>query len=59
MKINKRQCLLLAPEIVKLIAISTGTMPNKIHAVAFPKQVLIAANLGAWLESDVQKWMQE
>ena len=36
-----------------------GTIYNKIHAETFPKQISIGTNLVVWLESDVQKWMQE
>ena len=46
-------------EVVQRTGMSRGTIYNKIHAGTFPKQIPIGANLVVWLESDVQKWMQE
>ena len=47
------------PEIVNRTGMSRATIYNKIYAETFPKQIPIGANMVVWLESDVQKWMQE
>ena len=59
MKIDIKERFLRAPEVVQRTGMSRGTIYNKIHAGTFPKQIPIGANLVVWLESDVQKWMQE
>ena len=59
MKIDIRERFLRMREVVQRTGMSRGTIYNKIHAGTFPKQIPIGANLVVWLESDVQKWMQE
>ena len=59
MKIDIKERFLRAPEVVQRTGMSRGTIYNKIYAGTFPKQIPIGANLVVWLESDVQKWMQE
>ena len=59
MKIDIRERFLLMREVVHPTGMSMGTIYNKTHAGTFPKQILIGANLFVWVESDVQKWMQE
>ncbi len=59
MKIDMRERFLRMREVVHRTGMSRVTIYNKIHAGTFPKQIPIGANLVFWLESDVQKWMQE
>ena len=59
MKIDIRERFLRMREVVQRTGMSRGTIYNKIHAGTFPKQIPIGANLVVWLDSDVQKSMQE
>ena len=59
MKVDIRERFLRAPEVVQRTGMSRATIYNKIYTGTFPKQIPIGANMVVWLESDVQKWMQE
>ena len=59
MKIDIRERFLRIREVAHRTGMSRATIYNKIYAETFPKQIPIGANMVVWLESDVQKWMQE
>ena len=59
MKLDIKERFLRIPEIVQRTGMSKATVYNRINQGLFPKQIPIGANLVVWLESDVQKWMQE
>ena len=54
-----RERFLRMPEIVQTTGLCKATIYNKINDGSFPKQIPIGSNLVVWLESDLQKWMQE
>ena len=59
MKIDIRERFLRIPEIVHRTGMSRTTIYDRINEGKFPKQIPLGSNLVVWLESDVQKWMQE
>ena len=59
MKIDIKERFLRIREVVHRTGMSKATIYNRMNQGLFPKQIPIGANLVVWLESDVQRWMQE
>ena len=59
MKTETNKRLIRLPEVKQMTGLGKTSIYRKINAKTFPKQIPIGANLVVWLESDVQKWMQE
>lgn len=47
------------PKVKEKTGLPKSTIYRKIHEDDFPKQVSLGAKTVAWLESDIEKWMDE
>ena len=54
----KRSRLMRLPEVVQLIGVSRSTIYRWMENGEFPRQVSLGGNTVAWLESDVEDWIQ-
>ena len=53
-----RSRLMRLPEVVQLTGVSRSTIYRWIANGEFPRQISLGANTVAWLESDVDDWIQ-
>lgn len=51
--------LLRRPEVEKLVQLSRSTIYARIQQGTFPKPVPLGGRLVAWLDKDIQDWIQE
>ncbi|QEQ97323.1 helix-turn-helix transcriptional regulator [Neptunomonas concharum] len=51
--------LLRRPEVEQLVGLSRSTIYNRLEKGTFPKPVPLGGRLVAWVESDIQAWIQE
>lgn len=56
---TKAITFLRAAEVMKRTSLSRTTMFEMIEAGQFPRQVKLGARCAAWIEGEVESWMQE
>ena len=53
-----RSRLMRLPEVVQMTGVSRSTIYRWMENGEFPRQISLGANTVAWLESDVNDWIQ-
>ena len=53
-----RSRLMRLPEVVQMTGVSRSTIYRWMENGEFPRQISLGANTVAWLESDVEDWIQ-
>lgn len=51
--------LLRRPEVEQLVGLSRSTIYTRLEKGTFPKPVPLGGRLVAWVESDIQAWIEE
>lgn len=51
--------LLRLPEVINLIGLSKAQIYNLISLGEFPPQIKLGARAAAWIESEVDQWIEE
>lgn len=56
---NTQNTLIKLPEVKRRTTLSTSEIYRRIGAGAFPKQIRLGAKSVAWLEHEVQAWIDD
>jgi len=54
-----QQKLLRLPQVKSITGLSKSTIYARISDGAFPKQIALGSRLVVWVESDIQKWINQ
>ena len=47
------------PEVVKKVGMSRSTIYRRMEEGAFPQSIKLSPKVSVWIESDIDKWMEE